>query len=118
MKNYLLAYFRLHYFKSLSSRKLANNQKTMQIRMPFVQNNIYFCFLSNFLGKMASPQPVKYSISNLLYYLTQPTVQWLTDSTGYRALINGNVVQTNVLEKDFWRFTDYMLLLTYSSVIL
>ena len=64
MKNYLLANFRLHHFKSLGFKKLANIQKSMQIRMPFVQKNIFFCFLPNFFSKMASPQPVKCLISN------------------------------------------------------
>ena len=51
MKNYLLANFRLHHFKSLGSRKLANIQKSMQIRMPFVQKNIFFVFFLIFLEK-------------------------------------------------------------------
>ena len=39
MKNYLLVNFRLHHFKSLGYRKLANIRKSMQIRKPFVQKN-------------------------------------------------------------------------------
>ena len=73
MKNYFLTNVRLHHFKSLSCRKLANIRKSMQIRKPFVQKNInFFCFLPNFFGKMTSLQPVKCSISNFWYYLTQP----------------------------------------------
>ena len=55
-------------------RKLAKIRKSMQIREPFVQKK-FFCFLSIFLGKMTSPQPVKCSILNFWYYLTQPNVQ-------------------------------------------
>ena len=42
MKNYLLANYRLHPFISLGSRKLANIQRSMQIRMPFVQKKKKF----------------------------------------------------------------------------
>ena len=47
MKNYLLANYRLHPFISLGSRKLANIQRSMQIRMPFVQKkkNFFHIFL-------------------------------------------------------------------------
>ena len=76
MKTYLLTNFILLHFKSLGYRKLANIQKFMQIRMPFVQTNIFFFFLPICFGKMASPQTVKCSISICLHYLTQPTVQW------------------------------------------
>ena len=47
--------------------------------------NIFFCFLPNYFGKMASPQPVKCSISNFLYYLTQPNA--LTQRQGKQATI-------------------------------
>ena len=72
MNNYLIANFRLHHFISLGYRKLANIRKTMQIGKPFVQKNIFFCFLPNFLGKMTSPQPVKCSISN--FYTFWPSL--------------------------------------------
>ena len=36
-KNYFLANFRLHHFKILVYRKLAQIRKPMQIRKPFVQ---------------------------------------------------------------------------------
>ena len=57
MKNYLLANFRLHNFKSLGYRKLANVHKSMQIRKPFVEEEKN-CFLYKFLGKITSPQTV------------------------------------------------------------
>ena len=82
MNNYLIANFRLHHFISLGYRKLANIRKTMQIGKPFVQKNIFFCFLPNFLGKMTSPQPVKCSISNFYTFwpslLNIPVVYWLS----------------------------------------
>ena len=58
MKNYLLANFRLHHFKSLGYRKFANISKSMQIRNPFVHKNIKNIFLYKFLGKITSPQTV------------------------------------------------------------
>ena len=81
VKNYFLKNFRLHHCKILSYRKLANIRKSMQIRKPFVQKKILLCFLPNFFSKMTSPQPVKCSILNFLYYLTQPTVQCTLYST-------------------------------------
>ena len=52
MKNYLLANFRLRHFKILGSRKFANIQKSMQIRMPFVQKKYFlFVFFQLFLVK-------------------------------------------------------------------
>ena len=57
MKNYLLANVRLHHFKSLGYRKLANICKCMQIRKPFEQQQKN-CFLYKFLGKVTSPQTV------------------------------------------------------------
>ena len=82
MNNYLIANFRLHHFISLGYRKLANIRKSMQIGKPFVQKNIFFCFLPNFLGKMTSPQPVKCSISNFYTFwpslLNIPVVYWLS----------------------------------------
>ena len=69
MKNYLLANYRLHPFISLGSRKLANIQRSMQIRMPFVQKKKKL--LPYYFGKIASPHPVKCSISHFWYYLTQ-----------------------------------------------
>ena len=81
MKNYLIANFRLHHFKSLGYRKLANIRKSMQICKPFVQKNICFCLLPYFLGKITLPQPVKCSTCKvlnfkflILQYLTQPNV--------------------------------------------
>ena len=64
MKNYLLANFRLHHFKIHANSHAICAKK------------YFFCFLPNFFGKMASPQPVKCSISNFWYYLTQPNVQY------------------------------------------
>ena len=54
MKNYLLANFRLHHFKSLGYRKRANIGKTMQICKQFVQKKFFplqICF-----GKITLPQ--------------------------------------------------------------
>ena len=70
----ILANFRLHHFKSVRCRKLANIRKSMQIRKLFVQKNKFFCFLPNFLCTMTSPQLVKCLISNFCYYLTQPSI--------------------------------------------
>ena len=58
MKNYFLANFRMHNFKSSGYRKLANVHKSMQIGTPFVQKNKKNCFLYKFLGKITSPQTV------------------------------------------------------------
>ena len=74
MKNYLLANFRLHNFKSLGYRKLANVHKSMQIRKPFVQKNKKIVSFTNFFGKITSPQTVFFPISNFCYNLTQPSV--------------------------------------------
>ena len=65
MKNYLLTNFRLHHFKSVGCRKLANVRKSIQICKPFMQKITIFVFFLTFL--------VKCLISNLWYYLTQPT---------------------------------------------
>ena len=58
MKNYLLANFRLHHFKRLGYRKLANIRQPMQICKPILQKNQKNCFLNKFLGKITSPQTV------------------------------------------------------------
>ena len=57
MINYLFVNFRLHHFKSLGYRKLANFHKSMQIRKPFVPK-IKNCFHYKFLGKKISPRIV------------------------------------------------------------
>ena len=51
MKNYHSENFKLHIFKSLEYRKLANVHKSMQIRKSFVQKNKnkFFFFLNIFL---------------------------------------------------------------------
>ena len=63
MKNYLLANFRLHHFKSFGYRKLANIRKSMQILKPFVQKKNSFIY--KFLGKIISPQ----FFSNFQFFL-------------------------------------------------
>ena len=79
MKNYLLANFRLHHFKSLGYRKLANICKSMHIRKPFVQKNKKNCFLYKCLGKIISLEVVFFYFKFLLLfdpaYCTVYTVQ-------------------------------------------
>ena len=86
MKNYLLANFRLHHFKSLGYMKLGNIRKSMQIRKPFVQK-IKKLFPLQILGKITLPQIVFFFFQFPIFvfvfvqYLTQPTVQLCTHST-------------------------------------
>ena len=71
MKNYLIANIRLHqkFWLQIAckySQIHANSQAIC------TQKYFFFLFLPNFFGKMTSLQPVKCSISNFWYYLTQP----------------------------------------------
>ena len=69
-KNQILSTYEKLPFSKFQTASLANIQKSMQIHKPFAQKNIFFCFLPNYFGKMASPQPVKCSI--FFFYLFDP----------------------------------------------
>ena len=64
MKNYLLANFRMHHFLKFGLQKACKYSK-IHANLHAICAKKYFFFLPNFFGKMASPQPVKGSISKI-----------------------------------------------------
>ena len=75
----LLANFRLHHFKSVGCRKLANIWKSIQICKPSVQKITTFVFFLIFVvNDFTTTCTSKVFNSNFWYYLTQPNPQpWL-----------------------------------------
>ena len=118
MKNYLLANFRLHHFKSLGYRKLEKIRKSRQICRLFEQKNLKNCFLYKFLGKITRAGNLLFrsfgsnQMSNCEQFAQITRDKWATVSESLRSLMINEQMSDSL--KIFWlKSYFYNVLYTY-----